>query len=121
MEKVKGLFSKEIKKFPLPRSGDPGDISSKSHWPYFKSLMFLKDQFTSRQSTGNLVDSNAGLVKPDMQFDEENLEDDEVENRDTIDESQDTINIAPDTPASLENFEDSSTGTASCHSEPRTI
>lgn len=38
----------------MPKSGDPGDISNKSHWPHFKSLLFLKDQLLPRRSTGNL-------------------------------------------------------------------
>jgi hypothetical protein len=30
-------------------------------WPYFQSLLFLKDQFTSRRSTSNLPTTSLGI------------------------------------------------------------
>ncbi|KAF2887618.1 hypothetical protein ILUMI_18555, partial [Ignelater luminosus] len=43
---------------PKPRSEDEGDMLLKSHWKYFNNLLFLKDQFTTRASTGNLSKNN---------------------------------------------------------------
>ncbi|XP_050307385.1 transcription factor Adf-1-like [Anthonomus grandis grandis] len=118
---LRDYFRRELKKLPIPRSGDPGDIAIKSHWPYLKSLLFLKDQFRPRQATGNLVDSLVESLATDMLSDV-NSDDDKVETE-TIDDVQDPVNVEPLTPASVasENTEDSSTGTSSHFAEPRTV
>ncbi|CAH2003162.1 unnamed protein product [Acanthoscelides obtectus] len=118
---LRDYFRRELKKIPIPRLGDPGDIATKSHWTHFKSLLFLKDQFKPRVSTGNLVDSQNELLDTDMQSDV-NSDDDRVETE-TIDEMQDTLNVEPATPTSVssENVEDSSTGTSGHFAEPRTV
>ncbi|CAG5056224.1 unnamed protein product [Parnassius apollo] len=46
-------FRKELKKFPPARSGDPGD-TLQSTWPYFQQMLFIKDDLTAEQSSGNL-------------------------------------------------------------------
>nr|CAI5861636.1 unnamed protein product [Callosobruchus analis] len=86
-----GLFSKGTQKIPVPWYGDPGYMATKSHWPYFKSLLSLKDQFISRLSTGNLVGSQNELVAANMQSDT-NSEDNTVETE-TIEETLDTVNV----------------------------
>lgn len=56
---LRDYFRKELKKVPLPRSGDPGEEAlKKSTWPHFKSLLFLKDQFLPRTSHSNLPDTD---------------------------------------------------------------
>nr|CAI5837604.1 unnamed protein product [Callosobruchus analis] len=82
---------REPKKIPVPRYGDPGYMATKSHWPYFKSLLSLKNQFISRLSTGNLVGSQNELVAANMQSDT-NSEDNRVETE-TIEETLDTVNV----------------------------
>ncbi|XP_073986798.1 uncharacterized protein [Rhodnius prolixus] len=47
-------FRKEFAKRPKPRSGSEAGTEIESKWVYFKSLLFLKDQFTTRNSTSNL-------------------------------------------------------------------
>ncbi|XP_073990811.1 uncharacterized protein [Rhodnius prolixus] len=47
-------FRKEFAKRQKPRSGSEAGTEIESKWVYFKSLLFLKDQFTTRNSTSNL-------------------------------------------------------------------
>ncbi|XP_068630489.1 zinc finger and BTB domain-containing protein 42-like isoform X2 [Battus philenor] len=55
---LRDQFSVEYTKIPSSRFGDEASISSESKWPYYKSLMFLKDVIKSRNFSGNLCPSN---------------------------------------------------------------
>lgn len=52
---------KEFKKIPVPRSGDAGTDQNTSMWPYFKMMLFIKDDVTPEVNEGNLdenIDEN---------------------------------------------------------------
>ncbi|XP_053958793.1 transcription factor Adf-1-like [Anastrepha ludens] len=53
---LRDQFRSELRKFPTPKSGDADDTASQitSTWPYFQSLLFLKDQMKYRNLSGNL-------------------------------------------------------------------
>ncbi|CAH1997433.1 unnamed protein product [Acanthoscelides obtectus] len=117
-EKWKNLrdyFRKELKKIPLPRSGDPGEEAlKKSSWPHFKSLLFLRDQFLPRSSHSNLLDpdNDTQVSTPSTQMDENDGDYDE----DEMDETQgvETQETEPDHTESV-------TPIQSTPKEPRTI
>ncbi|XP_031358174.1 uncharacterized protein LOC116181869 [Photinus pyralis] len=54
-KRLRETFKKKLLEMPSKRSGDgvEDDDSEHSDWPYFQSLLFLKDQCLPRQSTGN--------------------------------------------------------------------
>lgn len=85
---LRDYFRNELKKIPIPRSGDASDIISKSHWPYFKNLMFLKDQILPRQSQSNLPenDSSESVLEEtrSQSRPESQLSDEEVDNETEI-------------------------------------
>lgn len=72
-------FKLHFDKLPVVRSGGepPEDIVE---WPYFKSLMFLKDIFEKRPATGNLSDSEEKnenvVINSDEEQDTHNTDDD---------------------------------------------
>ncbi|CAH1989521.1 unnamed protein product [Acanthoscelides obtectus] len=106
---------KELKKIPLPRSGDPGEEAlKKSSWPHFKSLLFLRDQFLPRSSHSNLLDpdNDTQVSTPSTQMDENDGDYDE----DEMDETQgvETQETEPDHTESV-------TPIQSTPKEPRTI
>lgn len=115
---LRDYFRRELKKIPLPRSGDPGDIATKSHWPPFKSLLFLKDQFAPRSSTGNLVESQDDNVTVTGDVHSDMNSDDEIVEMETFDETQNTVDEEPATPISISSENSASTST---YVEPRTI
>ncbi|XP_072386042.1 uncharacterized protein [Diabrotica undecimpunctata] len=51
-------FRKELAKTNKARSGDSGDILITSKWPYFTMMLFLKDNMTQRNATGNIPPLN---------------------------------------------------------------
>lgn len=111
---LKDYFRRELKKLPVSRSGDPGDIADKSHWPYFKSLLFLQDQFLPRSSTSNLVESE------DAQETSQQLQS-EVDFDNEVDETE---TFASQANEDMDNESDTSVPTPSTSStnvEPRTI
>lgn len=69
-------FRKEFKKVPKGMSGDAGPASSDySTWPHFKRLYFLKDQFTSRPSSGDpSTKQNINLREDQTETRDEELE-----------------------------------------------
>ncbi|KAG5900584.1 hypothetical protein JTB14_022887, partial [Gonioctena quinquepunctata] len=52
---LRDQFSVELGKAKPPRSGDPADESNIPKWPYFKSMVFLKDIVKPRPSSSNLI------------------------------------------------------------------
>lgn len=50
---LRDQFRKELNKIPISRSGDECN-TYKPSWPYFEMLLFLKDQLTAKQMSGNL-------------------------------------------------------------------
>ncbi|CAG9840758.1 unnamed protein product [Diabrotica balteata] len=51
-------FRKELAKTNKGRSGDSGEILVTSKWPYFTMMLFLKDNMTQRNATGNIPPLN---------------------------------------------------------------
>ncbi|XP_050511402.1 uncharacterized protein LOC126887729 [Diabrotica virgifera virgifera] len=51
-------FRKELTKTKKGRSGDAGGISIPSKWFYFTLMLFLKDNMTQRNATGNIPPLN---------------------------------------------------------------
>ncbi|CAK1554371.1 unnamed protein product [Leptosia nina] len=47
-------FMKEFKKIPVSRSGDAGADQNTSMWPYFKMMLFIKDDVIPEINEGNL-------------------------------------------------------------------
>lgn len=62
-------FGKQLRKIE-DRSGDVAAESENVHWPYFKKLLFLQDQFEPYASAGNLpsVELNDGNSESDCQL-----------------------------------------------------
>lgn len=50
---LKDQFRKEVKKIPVPKSGDPS-LPVKPKWQYFDQIYFLKDFVVPLQTQGNL-------------------------------------------------------------------
>ncbi|XP_067617613.1 uncharacterized protein [Eurosta solidaginis] len=76
---LRDQFRSELKKTPTPKSGDAGDTASQitSTWPYFQSLLFLKDQMKYR---------NLGINLKPRKFKNSQVE--EYENKDIHNTSQ---------------------------------
>lgn len=53
---LRDVFGKELKKVPDRRSGDeaPPNYETYTTWPYFESMLFLKDQMRPRKCDGNV-------------------------------------------------------------------
>lgn len=51
---MRDTFRREFRKIPILRSGDSGGTVYEVSWPYYKSLLFLKDQFISRNRVSNI-------------------------------------------------------------------
>lgn len=51
---LRDQFSVECSKIKTPRSGDAAETVTESKWPYFKSMLFLKDIVRPRASSSNL-------------------------------------------------------------------
>lgn len=51
---LRDYFRNEATKIKPIRSGDAGNQDVSPCWPYYKQLLFLKDQIKNRNSTGNL-------------------------------------------------------------------
>ncbi|CAK1553313.1 unnamed protein product [Leptosia nina] len=51
---IRDQFMKEFKKIPVSRSGDAGADQNTSMWPYFKMMLFIKDDVTPEINEGNL-------------------------------------------------------------------
>ncbi|KAK9686389.1 Alcohol dehydrogenase transcription factor Myb/SANT-like [Popillia japonica] len=51
---LRDTFRREFRKIPILRSGDSGGTVYEVSWPYYKSLLFLKDQFISRNRVSNI-------------------------------------------------------------------
>ena len=52
---LRNQFCQELKKSGETNSGQATAQTSKSRWPYFDSLKFIKGAVAARKSTGNLV------------------------------------------------------------------
>ncbi|KAL4706416.1 hypothetical protein ACJJTC_010899 [Scirpophaga incertulas] len=86
---LRDQFAVEHGKNPVPRSGDGASTSYEPKWPYYKSLLFLKDIIKARKFSGNLTKSNRQLsvgsepqtndfnyVQGDSNLDQDNLNQD---------------------------------------------
>ncbi|KAJ8966614.1 hypothetical protein NQ314_003422 [Rhamnusium bicolor] len=56
-------YGKQLKKSDI-RSGDAAPDDVGSQWPYFTKLLFLRDQFTPRQTSSNLTNISEELSNP---------------------------------------------------------
>lgn len=81
---LRDQFRSELRKTPTPKSGDAGDTASEitSTWPYFQSLLFLKDQMKYRNLSGNL---KPGKFKNSQ---EEEYENEDIHNTSQVEESE---------------------------------
>lgn len=52
-KRLRETFVKKLAEIPVKHSGDGVGDDEKPYWPFFESLLFLKDQCTARKSTGN--------------------------------------------------------------------
>jgi hypothetical protein len=60
-------FRKELKKVPRGKSGEAGSaFSDYSTWPHFRRMYFLKDQFTSRPSSGDQPRKQKKILRDDQ-------------------------------------------------------
>ena len=60
-------FRKELKKVPKGKSGEAGSaFSDYSTWPHFRRMYFLKDQFTSRPSSGDQPRKQNKILRDDQ-------------------------------------------------------
>nr|CAI5818001.1 unnamed protein product [Callosobruchus analis] len=113
---LRDYFSKELKKVPLTRSGDPGEEAlKKSAWSHFKSLLFLKDQLLLRTSHSNLpyTDDETTITTistPAEVNDDQNKDEEE-------DASQEMENLSE----SVNDIDQCATPSLRSESEPRTI
>lgn len=59
---LRDTFGKELRKIPEGRSGDEGLLNFETYtsWPYFESMLFLKNQMRPRKSGGNLSAGGGG-------------------------------------------------------------
>ncbi|XP_033329196.1 uncharacterized protein LOC117221943 [Megalopta genalis] len=53
---LRDTFRRELKKIPKRRSSDEGGTPVRSSWPHFSSMLFLKDQFTPRKFSDNILE-----------------------------------------------------------------
>lgn len=53
---LRDTFNREYKKVPIPKSGDSADSAPvyNGKWPYFQSMLFLKDMAQPRSTSSNL-------------------------------------------------------------------
>ncbi|XP_054288084.1 uncharacterized protein LOC129003799 [Macrosteles quadrilineatus] len=72
---LRDKFRTVLVSIPKPKSGDAQDcVDYTGEWKYYKSLIFLKDQFTPRQSSGNF-----GVTTPVPSLEESAGEDNDCE------------------------------------------
>ncbi|KAG8288261.1 hypothetical protein J6590_021026 [Homalodisca vitripennis] len=62
---LRDYYRKEIRKMQEERSGSSADTIYKSNWPYFMLLDFLRSQFKTRPTSGNLKEK----IKPNKCLD----------------------------------------------------
>lgn len=69
---LRNSFGKELRKIPEGRSGNEGPLNFETYttWPYFDSMLFLKDQMRSRKSGGNLPVDDDDVEEMDLQENE---------------------------------------------------
>ncbi|XP_030753749.1 transcription factor Adf-1-like [Sitophilus oryzae] len=56
-KKLKDQFRKEVKKIPVPKSGDPS-LPGKPKWQYFDQMYFLRDFVVPLQTQGKFTNGN---------------------------------------------------------------
>lgn len=64
---LRDTFRNELKKTQQQRSGDEGGSQNDSTWPWFKSMIFLKDIMTPRKMLSNIKQTTTieNLVNPE--------------------------------------------------------
>ncbi|XP_054085775.1 uncharacterized protein LOC128921648 [Zeugodacus cucurbitae] len=82
---LRDQFRCEVRKIPTPKSGDAASQITSS-WPYFNSLLFLKDQMKFRNLSGNLKASSVKATQEEVVYEEE-IED--ILNTSQVEETRD--------------------------------
>lgn len=94
---LRDQFSVEFSKIPINRSRDEGDGPCVSKWPYFKSLLFLRDIVRARASSGNCTNQKLeidGVIKAESEIcDGGQAEEVETEDEESIRDNQGSVNI----------------------------
>ncbi|XP_055842633.1 uncharacterized protein LOC129909584 [Episyrphus balteatus] len=84
---LRDTFRKELQKLSQRKSG-PAGTSKQSTWPYLKSMMFLKDQFTLRKINSTLPDDTELSEEINDIFNDEDIDDETYLNmREPLDQS----------------------------------
>ncbi|XP_046662762.1 uncharacterized protein LOC124355643 [Homalodisca vitripennis] len=85
---LRHYYRKEVRKMQEERSGSSADSVHKSNWPYFLMLDFLRTQFKTRPTSGNLmkkqktnVDQSVATICDDLSVSKHQLH---VENTDEM-------------------------------------
>lgn len=94
-KRLRETFRKKLSEIPAPKSGDEGQLYNKIAWPYFNNLMFLKDQFQPRITSGNLCSPETITAAEENNSEEETVVDLEENSEDTV-----VADLNPDTPSS---------------------
>lgn len=79
---LRDTFRRELRKIPAPRSGDAADAIHEVTWPYYKYLLFLKDQFISR-NRGSNIECSHDREQNFIQEDDDKLSQDVLSNQNT--------------------------------------
>ncbi|XP_049308608.1 uncharacterized protein LOC125777554 [Bactrocera dorsalis] len=82
---LRDQFRCEVRKIPTPKSGDAASQITSS-WPYFNSLLFLKDQMKYRNLSGNLKASSVKATQEEVEYEGE-IED--ILNTSQVEETRD--------------------------------
>ncbi|XP_071055239.1 uncharacterized protein [Onthophagus taurus] len=65
---LRDKFRTTLASIPKPESGDPQINCYRGEWKHFKSLLFLKDQFTTRKSKGNFPKNDENIFNESSQL-----------------------------------------------------
>lgn len=108
-------FRKELKKVPKGSSADAGlEFSDYSTWPHFRRLYFLKDQFASHSSSGDIAPKEKKILR-DEQIDTRDGGSENSEFSELDGASVDTLDVKIETFDSLiSNEQQATTNMESC-------
>lgn len=65
---MRDTFRKEFKKLKRPIGSGLEEEAVESHWKYFESLYFLKDNITPRKMVGNIVEQSKTHIDEQESF-----------------------------------------------------
>ena len=88
---MRDKFRTVIATIPKSKSGDAQTNNYRGEWKYFKSLLFLKDQFTARKSIGNFPKIDDNIFDESSQMSQNGIDDDDDDASEHTVESQTII------------------------------